>query len=300
MDGQKDTRERLASLLGEVAVHEGTHRTPVEGVEVTRRSRSSPRTPVVYRPNIVVVGQGRKRGYLGDKVYQYDPFNYLVLSVPLPAECEWEASPEEPLLLVAINVDPSMLGEMLLEMDEPLPPAGPAPRGISTTPMSEELGGAVIRLLECLKSPLDSRMLGRQTVREIVYRVLRGEQGGALRALASRDDHFTRIARVLKYIHAEYARPVGAEEMARRAGMSVSAFHHNFKLVTASSPLQYLKRIRLDQARRLMAHDGYNASTAARAVGYESPSQFSREFKRLFGVTPVEEAEHTRARLVAG
>jgi AraC-like DNA-binding protein len=143
-------------------------------------------------------------------------------------------------------------------------------------------------------------MLGRQTVREIVYRVLRGEQGGALRALANRDDHFTRIARVVKYIHAEYARPLSAQEMARRAGMSGSAFHHNFKLVTAISPLQYLKRIHLDQATRLMAHDGYNASTSARAVEYESPSQFSREFKRLFGVTPVEEADHTRARLVAG
>ena len=105
-----------------------------------------------------------------------------------------------------------MLGEMMLEMDEPSPPVGPTPRGISTTPMSEELGGAVIRLLECLKCPLDSRMLGRQTVREIVYRVLHGEQGGPLRALASRDDHFTRIARVLKHIHAEYARPLSVEE----------------------------------------------------------------------------------------
>jgi len=299
MDGQNDTRKRLASLLDEMAVDEGTHRTLVEGVEVTRRSRSSPRTPVVYQPNIVIVGQGRKRGYLGDKLYQYDPFNYLVLSVPLPAECEWEASPEEPLLLVAINADPTMLGEMLLEMDEPLPPVGPTPRGISTTPMSEELGGAVIRLLECLRSSLDSHMLGRQTVREIVYRVLQGEQGGALRALASRDENFSRIARVLKHVHAEYATPLTVEELARKAGMSVAAFHHNFKLVTASSPLQYLKRIRLDQARRLMTHDGYNASTAARAVGYESPSQFSREFKRLFGATPVEEAEQTRARLVA-
>jgi AraC-like DNA-binding protein len=166
--------------------------------------------------------------------------------------------------------------------------------------MSEELGGAVIRLLECLKSPLDSRMLGRQTVREVVYRVLLGEQGGALRALASRDDHFARIARALKYIHAEYASSLGVEEMARKAGMSVSAFHHHFQLVTASSPLQYLKRIRLDQARRLMTLDGYNAGTAARAVGYESASQFSREFKRLFGATPVEEAENTRARLAVG
>ena len=299
MNKPNDTRERLARLLNEVAVHEGTHRTQVEGVQVTRRSQPSSRTPVVYEPNIVIVGQGQKRGYLGDKVYQYDPFNYLVLSVPLPAECEWDASPDEPLLLIAINVDPAMLGEMLLEMDEPLPPVGATPRGISTTPMSEELGGAVIRLLECLKSPLDSRMLGRHIVREIVYRVLRGEQGGALRALASRDDHFTRIARVLKHIHTAYASPLSAEDMAGKAGMSVSAFHHSFKLVTASSPLQYLKRIRLDQARRLMAHDGYNAGSAARAVGYESPSQFSREFKRLFGVTPVEDAGQMRARLVA-
>jgi AraC-like DNA-binding protein len=255
---------------------------------------------VVYQSKIIVVGQGRKRGYLGDKVYQYDPFNYLVLSVPLPAECEWEASAEEPLLAVSIDVETTMLGEMLLYMDEPLPFVDTTPLGISTTPMSEELGGAVIRLLECLKSPLDSRMLGRQIVREIVYRVLCGEQGGSLRALASRDDHFARIARALKYIHAEYAKPLSVEELARKAGMSVAAFHHYFKLVTASSPLQYLKRIRLDHAKRLMAHDGYNASTAARAVGYESSSQFSREFKRLFGATPVKEAEQTRARLTVG
>ena len=280
-------------------MHEGTQRTLVEGVEVTPHLEAGAPPPVVYQPKILVVGQGRKRAYLGGEVYRYDAYNYLVLSVPMPAECETEASPEEPLLLVAINVEPTMLGEMMLEMDEPLPPVGTTPRGISTTPMSEELGGAVIRLLECLKCPLDSRMLGRQTVREIVYRVLQGEQGGALRALASRDDHFSRIARVLKHVHTEYAKPLSVEELARKAGMSVAAFHHYFKLVTASSPLQYLKRIRLDQARRLMAHDGYNASTAARAVGYESPSQFSREFKRLFGVTPVEEAEQTRARLVA-
>ncbi|AGA25486.1 AraC family transcriptional regulator [Singulisphaera acidiphila] len=299
MEGQLDTHKRLASLLNKVAVHEGVHRTLVEGVEVARISKPSPRAPMVYQPNIIVLGQGRKRAYLGDEVYSYDAFNYLTLSVPIPADCETEASPEEPLLLVAINVQPTMLGEMLLEMDESLPPVGPTPRGISTTPMSEELGGAVIRLLECLKTPLDSRILGRQTVREIVYRVLCGEQGNSLRALASRDDHFARIARVLKHIHAEYAKPLGAEEMAKKAGMSIAAFHHHFKLVTANSPLQYLKRIRLDHARRLMVHDGYNAGIAARAVGYESSSQFSREFKRLFGMTPVEEAEQTRARLVA-
>jgi AraC-like DNA-binding protein len=300
MKGHSDNCERLARLLGEVAVHEGIHRTLVEGVEVVRISEPAPRAPIVYQPKILIVGQGRKRAFLGGEVYRYDAYNYLVLSVPLPAECEAEASPEEPLLLLAVNVEPTMLGEMMLEMDEPLLPAGPTPRGISSTPMSEELARAVIRLLECLKSPLDSRILGRQTVREIVYRVLQGEQGGALRALASRDDHFARIARVLRHIHSDFTKPFTVEELARKAGMSVAAFHHYFKLVTASSPLQYLKRIRLDHAKRLMAHDGYNASTAARAVGYESASQFSREFKRLFGATPLEEAEQTRARLVAG
>ena len=298
MDVRDDSRKRLARLLGEVAVHEGQHPTPVDGVRVLRRSEPLLRGPRVYHPNIVIVGQGRKRTYLGDEVYTYDPFNYLVSSVPMPAECEADASPEHPILVVAIDVEPTLLGELVLEMDESSPAVGPTPRGLSTTPMSEELVGAVIRLLECLKSPLDSRILGRPMVREIAYRVLLGEQGGSLRALASRDDHFARIARALRYVHAEYARPLSVEELARKAGMSVAAFHHYFKLVTASSPLQYLKRIRLDQARRLMALDGYNARTAARAVGYESPSQFSREFKRLFGVTPVEEAEQTRARLV--
>jgi AraC-like DNA-binding protein len=299
MIDRSDHQRRLARLLGEVAVYEGIHPTLVEGVEVVRRSEPSARAPVVYQPKILIVGQGSKQAYLGGEVYRYDAYNYLVLPVPMPAECETHASLEEPMLLLAIDVDPMMLGDMLLEMEELPPSNGPTPRGIASTPMTDELGGAVCRLLECLKSPLESRMLGRQTVREIVFRVLQGKQGGALRALASRDDHFARIARVLRHIHTEYAKPLGVEDLARKAGMSVAAFHHYFKLVTASSPLQYLKRIRLDQARRLMVHDGYNAGTAARAVGYESSSQFSREFKRLFGVTPVEDAEQTRTRLVA-
>lgn len=291
-------RERLTTLLNEVAVREGTHPSSIPGVELARVSKSLPRSLMIYQPNIIIVGQGQKRCYLGNQVFTYDAMNYLVLSVPLPMECEATASPEEPLLVVAINVEQVMLGELILEMDDPMPQAGMTPRGVKTTPMSDELSSAVIRLLECIKSPQDARMLGRQTVREIVYRVLCGEQGGPLRALASRDDHFTRIARVLKYIHTEYAQPLSAEDLAKRSGMSVSIFHHHFKLVTANSPLQYLKRIRLDRARVLMAHDGYNANTAARAVGYESPSQFSREFKRLFGVSPTQDSEQRRSRLV--
>src|SRR3954463_13555202 len=301
MGDQAKYRERLASLLGEIAVEEGLQRTRIDGVHLFRGSESVPRAPMVYRPHIIIVGQGRKRAYLGGEVYQYDPANYLVLAVPLPAECDAEAGPGEPILMVNIDVDATLVGEMLLEIDASSAPAREreTPRGISSTPMTAELGGAVIRLLECLRCPVDSRLLGRQMIREVVYRVLRGEQGGALYALASRDDHFTRIARVLRDIHSDCAKPLGTEEMAKLAGMSVSVFHHHFKLVTASSPLQYLKRIRLDRARTLMTLDGYNAGTAAHAVGYESASQFGREFKRLFGTTPVEDVERTRARLVA-
>jgi len=216
------------------------------------------------------------------------------LSVPLPAECEWDASPEEPLLVLGIKIDPTTLGEVILEMDEPLSPLRELPRAVTTHPLSDQLTSSVIRLLECLKYPLDSRMLGRQMVREIVYRVLREEKDGALRALANRNGNFIRIARVLKEVHADSAKPFTVESMSKRAGMSTAAFHHNFKLVTGSSPLQYLKRIRLDRAKRLMIHDGYNASTAAKAVGYESASQFSREFKRQFGVTPIQDVERLR------
>jgi AraC-type transcriptional regulator N-terminus len=232
MNDPKDNLKRLARLLDEVAIDEGAHPTRVEGVQVVCRSQPLPRTPMIYAPKIIIVGQGQKRAYLGEEVYVYDPSNYLISPVPLPAECEADASPERPVLLVALHVDAAMLGELILELDEP--PTGPTPRAIATAPMSEELSGAVIRLLECLKCPLDSRLLGRQTVREIFYRVLRSEHGGALRALARRDEHFSRIARVLKHLHAAYAEPFRAEELAQRAGMSVSAFHHHFKLVTAT------------------------------------------------------------------
>lgn len=300
MDDSANYRERLASLLGEIAVEEGLQPTSIEGVHIYKGSESVPRAPMVYRPHIIIVGQGRKRAYLGGETYQYDPANYLVLAVPLPAECDAETEDGKPILMVNIDVDATMVGEMLLEIDGTSPLSGETPRGISSTAMNPGLAGAVIRLLECLKCPVDSRLLGRQMVREVVYRVLRGEQGGALYAMASRDDHFTRIARVLRHIHSDYAKPLGTEEMAKMAGMSVSVFHHHFKLVTACSPLQYLKRIRLDRARTLMTIDGYNAGTAAHAVGYESASQFGREFKRLFGTTPAEDAEQMRARLVAG
>lgn len=292
-------RTRMTALLASLARQEGVHPTAIAGVSLMRVSQSLPRMPVLYEPGIVIVGQGRKRGYLGDQVYTYDAHNYLVLSVPLPFECETEATPDAPLLAVSIRVDLSVLAELLMKMDGAHhAPAPQTPQGIYSTSLDARLTEATVRLLECLQDPAEGRILGSQTVREITYRVLCGEQGGALRAAAALHTRFGQVNRALQRIHSEYARELSIEELAELAGMSPSAFHQNFKAVTSTSPLQYLKTIRLHKARMLMVYEGLRAGLAAEQVGYESPSQFSREFKRLFGVSPVEET--ARARRILG
>jgi AraC-like DNA-binding protein len=289
--------KRLTSLLNSLATRVGIHAAAVEGVTLLRAEESYPRVPVLYEPSIVIVGQGRKRGFLGDQMYVYDAHNYLVLSVPLPFECETEASPEKPMLAVSIRVDLGVLAELLMRMDQPAN-AELMPQGIYSTKLDTKLTETVVRLLECLSDPVEARILGPPIIREITYRVLRGEQGGALRAAAAMHSRFGQVNRALQRIHTEYDRDWSVEALAEKAGMSPSAFHQNFKAVTSTSPLQYLKTIRLHKARLLMVHEGVRAGVAAERVGYESQSQFSREFKRLFGASPVEEAD--RHRRVAG
>lgn len=296
MEDENTARQsHLAELLRSLATQEGVSATLLDGVQIFRADHHVPRTPVEYDPSIVIVGQGRKRGYLGDEAYTYDACNYLVLSVPLPLECEVEASPEKPLLGVKVRVTPTTLGELLVEMDDDVPGRARIPRGIYSTPATDELIDATVRLLECLHSGMDSRVLGPQIVREIIYRVLCGGQGAALRAAAMRQSQFSQIARILKRMHVEYRSALDVETLARDANMSVSTFHHNFKAVTSTSPLKYLKSIRLHRARILMAQDGLNVSTAAGHVGYESASQFSREFKRFFGNSPTNEVAKIRS-----
>lgn len=290
--------QRMTCLLGALATAEGMHPSKLEGVNLMRASQSIPRSQVLYEPGIVIVGQGRKRGYLGDRVFTYDAHNYLVLSVPLPFECETEASPQGPMLAVSIRVDLAVLGELLMKMDGPHGAPTPAvPQAIYSTELDLKLSETTVRLLECLAEPAETRILGPQIVREITYRVLCGEQGGALRAAAALHSRFGQVNRTVQRIHAEYARELTVEELAETAGMSASAFHQNFKAVTSTSPLQYLKTIRLHKARMLMVHEGLRAGMAAERVGYESSSQFSREFKRLFGASPLEETERVRRML---
>jgi AraC-like DNA-binding protein len=273
--------------LDRIVKTEGWSPSFLDQVAFFRVSRNSPRCPIVYEPGIIIVGQGRKKGYLGDKVHLYDPDNYLVLSVPLPFECETIAEPGYPYLALSVAMEPRIIGELLAEMDEGLPLPEPV-SGIGSTPLTEPMANAALRLVECLRSEPESRILGPQIVREITYHVLKGPRGSALRAVATRDSRSAQIARVLKRIHSDYARDLDIRMLADEAHMSVSAFHHSFKEVTSSSPLQYLKSIRLHKARGFLIGEGVNVGMAADRVGYASASQFSREYKRFFGESPRE------------
>lgn len=253
------------------------------------------RTPVMYQPGIVFLFSGHKIGYINERVFRYDASEYLLLTVPLPFECETFATEAVPLAGMRLNVDILQLQELLMEIgeDELFRPALAA-SGINSATLSDEILCAIERLFDVMTRPLDARILGRQIIREILYHVLLGPGGGALLALVSRQTHFSLISRVLKRIENHYTQNLSVDELAAEANMSVSAFHHNFKSVTSTSPLQYLKTYRLHKARMLMIHDGMKASAAAMRVGYESASQFSREFKRYFGVTPGEDAARIR------
>jgi AraC-like DNA-binding protein len=202
------------------------------------------------------------------------------------------------MLAVRVGVTPAAVTELLMQMEHLEPASGSQPQAMEATALDAVLRGATIRLLESLRSADESRILGPQIVREIIYHVLRGKLGPNLRALAAPDSHFGRISRVLTRIHSDYARHYDIAMLARDAGMSVAAFHTRFKAITSSSPLQYLKNIRLNKARMLMVNEGVNASGAAVKVGYESASQFSREFKRLFGDGPARVAADMRKLLI--
>ncbi|MBP2168283.1 AraC-like DNA-binding protein [Erwinia toletana] len=285
---------RLAQQL--LALQASGKAASVKDINLFCASQPSGRTPVMYKPGIVILFQGQKTGYLGTSVFHYDATKYLMLTVPLPFECETFATAEAPLAGLSLHVDTITLQDLLIDIgdDDSFHPQ-PQTRGIHSSLLTEEMLCACERLLDVMSSPRDARVLGPQIVREILYHVLVGPCGGALLSLISRQTQFSQITRALRRIEHHYTDNLSVELLAAEVNMSVSAFHHNFKAVTSTSPLQYLKSYRLHQARMMMLHDGLKASAAAMKVGYESASQFSREFKRFFGVTPGEEVSRMRA-----
>ncbi|WP_375507811.1 AraC family transcriptional regulator N-terminal domain-containing protein [uncultured Caballeronia sp.] len=288
----------MTQLLAKLAPNEGYTLSALDGVRFMRSNRPLGRTPVLYEPSIVIVCQGRKRGFLADEIFVYDAQHYLVLSVPLPFSTETEASEFEPMLAVSLRLDLAAVADMVLVIDQMQDHTNIAPRGMVSTPLGRPLANATLRLLEALASPMEARVLGPAIVREICFRVLVGEQGGAMRAALAHQGPFGKIAKALRRIHADYADALDVTCLASDVGMSVPAFHAHFKIVTQNSPIQYIKSTRLHQARLMMIRDGLSAAAASTRVGYESPSQFSREFKRLFGRSPVEEVRSVRSSFV--
>ncbi|QCT18439.1 AraC family transcriptional regulator [Jejubacter calystegiae] len=288
--------QQLTERINRLKQNEKIIEDSVPGLSLMYGTAPHPRAPVVYQPGIIFLFSGHKTGYLNGRVFQYSASDYLLLTVPLPFECETQATPEQPLAGMRINVDIAQLQELLIEIGEDTAfQPRPVVSGINPTPLTEDILCAAERLLDVLENPLQARVLGRQIIREILFYVLTGPSGGALIQLSSRQSHFSLIGRVLRRIETHYMESLSVDQMAAEANMSISAFHHNFKAVTSTSPLQYLKSWRLHKARMLMLHDGVKASAAAIQVGYESPSQFSREFKRYFGATPQREVEKMRS-----
>ncbi|MBB3221910.1 AraC-like DNA-binding protein [Massilia umbonata] len=294
-----DSRQRrIVGLLERLAPHEGYTLSALPGLKFMRANGGIPRTPVMYEPCIVIVCQGRKRGFLFDTAYVYDAHHYLVLSVPLPFESETEASPAEPMLAVSVPIDLKVAAELVLALEQKHRQRAAQPVGIVSTPLDDAMSDTLLRLLEALQSETDTAILGPAIVRELVYRALIGPQGGAIHAALTQQSHFGKIGKALRRIHANYDRPIDVGTLASEAGMSVAAFHAHFKAVTQTTPIQYLKTTRLHKARLLMVQDGLNAATACHRVGYESSSQFSREFKRFFGRTPAHEAAEMKNALM--
>jgi len=277
--------EKLAAAVKRHATADGTYDTAVPGLLLFRASATSNHNTGVYEPALCVVAQGAKEVLLAGEVYRYDPAHSLLVSVDLPvASRVVDASPGRPCLVVRVSIDSAMVGELLAE--GAAEPSGPPCRGIGASPVDPRLLDAVTRFVALLDHPRDIGPLAPLVLREITYRVLNGPQGARLRQIASARAPAHRIARAIRWLNDHFAERLRIESLAKRVGMSPSAFHLHFKGVTALSPLQYQKRLRLQEARRLMLGEGLDAGEAAFRVGYESPSQFGREYRRMFGAPP--------------
>lgn len=292
-------KQEIAARMAALAKAEGRTETPLPGVALYRTSGDIGRRPLLYRQGVIIVGQGAKNVHIGGVAHTYDPDHYLVLSVPLPMECEAKVRPDEPLLSLLVDFDMAAIQGIIAHMDEAAgedwaQPCQGCCQGLALPTADAPFREAVLRLLRALGDPIEAQVLGPGLVRELFFRIMRGEAASSLRALAVRNTGLSRIDKALREIHQGYARPFHVEELAGCVNMSTSSFHRAFKEVTSLSPIQYLKKVRLNKAMSMLVEEGVRASEAARLVGYESVSQFSREFKRYFGASPGHLPEQRR------
>lgn len=266
---------------------DGFHQTDIDKLEFQRVSSVFTALHGVSTPILAILIQGKKKALLGEETYCYGASQYLVVSVDLPLSgFVVEATPDKPYLGFKLNLDPRQLCDIIVQTSPSARQKEDSVRGLFVSTADTSLLDCAIRLTRLLDTPQDIPILAPMIVREIYYRLLMGEQGEAVRQIATSGSNMQRIAEVIQLINADFTQPMRVEDLADRVNMSPSSFHHHFKQVTSMSPIQYQKQLRLLEARRLMLAENSNAATAAYDVGYESPSQFSREYRRLFGAPP--------------
>lgn len=253
--------------------------------------------PVLYKPGAVFVLQGSKQGILEREIYLYDEEHYLAVSVPVPFRMKSTASPERPLLAVYVEFDMQMAAELAMQAQMHAGPASGRPRGLVSSRMGPEMEDVLLRLLVALRSPVEALVLGDGILRELHYRVLVGPQGGAMIAALQQKGTSGRIIQSLAWLRQNYSSEISIGDLAKDVGMSVPSYHVHFKSLTGNSPMQYVKAIRLHEARLMIARQNKTIAEVAASVGYASPSQFSRDFKRHFGRTASEETKWVRRHL---
>ncbi len=287
-------REELVERIGRAVPEDGTVQ-PLQGLHLSRSSLPLKPVHSVVEPSVCVIAQGSKEVLLGESRYRYDPSQYLLATVELPRVSQvLEASKERPYLSLRLELTPTLVGEVMVEAGHASPRDHADVRAIAVSWLDVYLLDAFVRLVRLLDAPAEARVLLPLITREIIYRLLLGEQGGRLRHLAIQGGYTSHIARAVERLRQDFDQPLRIESLAQELGMSVSGFHHHFKAVTALSPLQFQKRLRLQEARRLMLGEDLDAASAAYRVGYHDASHFNREYKSLFGVPPMRDVQRLR------
>ncbi|PZM13565.1 AraC family transcriptional regulator [Rhizobium tubonense] len=290
----------IASIIARFATDDGDFPTAIDNLSLFRRC--SPTQPLhsAYKPGFAIVAQGAKRLTVGTDVYRYGAGHYILTSLDLPvASHVTEASVETPYLCFGLAIDSERLSDLLARVSIPRPAAADGMRGLAVNIASPELLDASLRLLRLLDRPEDIAAMAPLIEQEILYRLLTGPDGPRLLHIALAESQSNKVARAVGWIRANFTEPLRIEDLAERVNMSVSSLHHHFKTVTAMTPMQYQKQLRLHEARRLMLIERLDVGTAGHRVGYQSPSQFSREYSRLYGLPPLRDVEGMRSPIAA-